>query len=128
MSDQMIILTVRMLDDDDKLTTVTTSAIPQSSLDVGINSFVSSGAKRGQTVEGVECKMAFDPMTDQLEFAEAWNAIKDDRSIPYSLKFKTLALSYRTTTTKLYQTQRLSEVLRKRSYEIKQKLLLGKQQ
>jgi hypothetical protein len=123
MSDQMVILTVRMLDDDDKLTTVTTSAIPQSSLDAGINSFVRSGAKRGQTVEGVECKLAFDPTTDQQEFAEAWNAIKDDRSIPYSLKFKTLALTYRTTTTKLYETQRLSEVLRRRTYEIKQKII-----
>jgi hypothetical protein len=121
MSEQILILTVRLLDENNRLTTITTSALPQSTLDEAINSFVISGEKRGQTLEGVECKLTFDPLADQTDFAETWNAIREDRSIPFSQKFGDLGLKYPTKTTHLYTTQRLKDFFHQRSHEMRQR-------
>jgi hypothetical protein len=119
---QMLIITVRLLDPNGKLTTITTSAIAQQDFENAINSFETRAARFDQTVEGVEVKLTADPFEDQRAFAECWSAIRDNRDIPFSKKFAELAKQFRTTTMTLFETHRLKDVLRARAYEIKQKI------
>lgn len=120
---QMMIITVRLLDSNDKMTTITTSAIAQKDFENAINSFETRGKRFDQTLEGVEVKLTADPFEDQRAFAECWSRIRDNRDLPFGKKFGELAKEFRTTTMTLFETPRLKDILRARAFEIKQKIL-----
>ena len=120
---QMLIVTVRLLDSNDKLTTITTSAIAQKDFENAVNSFEARSKEHDQELCGVEVKLTADPFDDQRAFADCWNSIKDNRSIPFGKKFGELAKEFRTTTMTLFETPRLKTILRARAFEIKQKIL-----
>lgn len=119
MNEPMLIVTVRLVDQNNLVRTISTVAIPESGFEKVIDSFERRSQTFGQSLEGVEVRRTTDPHEDQQLFASYWNALKEDRTVPYSQKFSTLMLHYRTSNRVLLHTDRLKSILRERHTQLR---------
>jgi len=119
--ENMIIITARMLNADDELLTITTEAIPESQFESVVNHFELRAKRNGQEVHGVAVRKCADPSVDQMDFANYWNALKLDREIPFGKKLSHLIRHYNTVNTILLETERLRNVVKRYTFEFKQR-------